>query len=147
MAPGLREDERAPEGAQTRHPHHRDFACPILVIKAFVPGYHHVTLTPGATALAVAGCLHALGPLGPFGHKANLAPRPLMGGLRMSLSCAYRYLRHRPANRLDHVTLTPGATALAAATDTLWVPSGTKAKLAPGPLMGELRMSMSWKRR
>src|SRR4051794_40983028 len=30
------------------------------------------------------------------------------------------------AYRLDHVTLTPGATALAVATDTLWVPSGTK---------------------
>jgi len=26
-----------------------------------------------------------------------------------------------------HVTLTPGATALAVVTDTLWVPSGTKA--------------------
>jgi transcriptional regulator with GAF, ATPase, and Fis domain len=29
--------------------------------------------------------------------------------------------RHRAANRLDHVTLTPSATALAVATDTLWV--------------------------
>jgi hypothetical protein len=36
-----------------------------------------------------------------------------MGGLHMSMSCAYRCLRHRAANRLDHVTLTPGATALA----------------------------------
>jgi hypothetical protein len=58
---------------------------------------------------------------------------------------AYRGLRHRAANRLDHVTLTPGATALAVATDTLWVPSGTKANLAPQHRMGGLRMSMSRK--
>jgi hypothetical protein len=55
---------------------------------------------------------------------------------------ATRGLRHRAANRLDHVTLTPGATALAVATDTLWVPSGTKANLAPQHRMGGLRMSM-----
>jgi hypothetical protein len=34
---------------------------------------------------------------------------------------AYRGLRHRAANRLDHVKLTPGATALAMATDTLGI--------------------------
>jgi len=31
-------------------------------------------------------------------------------------------LRGRAANRLDYVTLTPGAAALAVATNTLWVP-------------------------
>ena len=35
--------------------------------------------------------------------------------------------RDRAANRLDHVTLTPGAAALAVATDTLSVPFGHKA--------------------
>ena len=37
-------------------------------------------------------------------EETNLAPGPLMGGLHMSMSCAYRCLRHRAANRLDHVT-------------------------------------------
>ena len=36
------------------------------------------------------------------------------------------------AYRLDHVTLTPGATALAVATDTLWVPSGRSAHQRAG---------------
>ena len=40
-----------------------------------------------------------------------------------------------------HVTLTPGATALAVATDTLWVPFGHKANLAPQHWMGGLRRS------
>jgi hypothetical protein len=52
---------------------------------------------------------------------------------RASLKSHRRWLAHcdsrrdRAANRLDHVTLTPGAAALALATDTLWVPFGPKA--------------------
>jgi hypothetical protein len=40
-------------------------------------------------------------------------------------------LRARAANRLDHVTLTPGAAALAVATDTLWVPLKQPRPTAP----------------
>jgi hypothetical protein len=73
-----------------------------------------LTLTPGATALAVA--TDAL-----WVPRAQLAPQHRMGGLRMSPlvafipmpTVAFAIVRHRAANRLDHVTLTPGATALA----------------------------------
>jgi hypothetical protein len=45
--------------------------------------------------------------------------------------------RDRAANRLDHVTLTPGAAALAVATDTLW----NQRKLCPAARMAALRRS------
>ena len=56
---------------------------------------------------------------------------------RASLKSHRRWLAHRDsrrdraANRLDHVTLTPGAAALAVATDTLWVP--LRAQSQPRP--------------
>ena len=63
----------------------------------------------------------------------NLEFRNTRAYARASLKSHRRWLAHcdsrrdRAANRLDHVTLTPGAAALAVATDTLWVPFGHKA--------------------
>jgi hypothetical protein len=66
-------------------------------------------------------------------RNARLEFRNTRAYARASLKSHRRWLAHRDsrrdraANRLDHVTLTPGAAALAVATDTLWVPFGHKA--------------------
>jgi hypothetical protein len=69
------------------------------------------------------------------GAAASLEFRNTRAYARASLKSHRRWLAHRDsrrdraANRLDHVTLTPGAAALAVATDTLWVPFGHKGDL------------------